>query len=149
MAHFAKLDENNVVTQVIVVSNETATDEAAGIAFLRDLYKEPDAVWKQTSYNTKEGKYWDNSDPTSPPVEHPDQSKAFRLNYAGIGWIWNEELQGFVDGAQPHASWTLNSSTGYWDPPIAPIGVPYIYWNEEAHQADNTKGWADAEGNLG
>ena len=114
MAHFAKLDENNVVTEVIVVNNETATDEATGVAFLKDLYKEPDAVWKQTSYNTKEGKYWDNSDPTI-TVEHPDQSRAFRLNYAGVGWIWNEELQGFIDGSQPHASWTLNSSTGYWD----------------------------------
>ena len=51
MAHFAKLDENNIVTQVIVVSNDIATSESAGITFINNLYGTSD-TWKQTSYNT-------------------------------------------------------------------------------------------------
>ena len=140
MAHFAKLDENNIVIEVVTVKNEVATDEATGITFLKNLYKEPNDVWKQTSYNTKMGKYWDNNQ--SPPVEHADQSKAFRLNYAGIDWVWSEELQGFIEGLQPHASWTLDSSTGNWNPPIARVGAPYIIWDEE------NQTWEDQEGNL-
>jgi len=146
MAHFAKLDENNVVTEVVVVSNDIATTEDAGVTFLRNLYKEPTANWKQTSYNTKLGKYLDYS--TTPPTEHADQSKAFRLNFAGVGWVWNEEIQGFVEGLQPYASWTLDTSIGMWKPPIPRAGFPYTEWNETAYQADNTKGWADADGNL-
>lgn len=146
MAHFAKLDENNVVTEVVVVSNDTATTEDAGVTFLRNLYKEPTANWKQTSYNTKLGKYLDYS--TTPPTEHADQSKAFRLNFAGIGWVWNEEIQGFVEGLQPYASWTLDTSIGMWKPPIPRPGFPYTEWNETAYQADNTKGWEDTDGNL-
>jgi hypothetical protein len=145
MAHFAKLDENNVVTEVVVVSNNVATTEDAGVTFLRNLYKEPTANWKQTSYNTKLGKYLDYS--TTPPTEAADQSKAFRLNFAGIGWVWNEEIQGFIHGLQPYPSWTLDTSTGVWLPPIPRVGVPYTYWNEEAYQADNTKGWEDTDGN--
>jgi hypothetical protein len=145
MAHFAKLDENNVVTEVIVVSNDIATTEDAGVTFLRNLYKEPTANWKQTSYNTKLGKYLDYS--TTPPTEAADQSKAFRLNFAGIGWVWNEEIQGFVEGLQPYASWTLDTSIGMWQPPIPNVGVPYTEWNETAYQADNTKGWEDKDGN--
>lgn len=145
MAHFAKLDENNVVTQVVVVSNDVATTEDAGVSFLRNLYKEPTANWKQTSYNTKLGKYWTYTD--GYPTEHADQSKAFRINFAGIGWVWNEEIQGFVEGLQPHASWTLNTTQGIWDPPVARPGAPYTFWNETAYQADNTKGWEDADGN--
>jgi hypothetical protein len=145
MAHFAKLDENNVVTEVVVVSNNVATTEDAGVTFLRNLYKEPTANWKQTSYNTKLGKYLDYS--TTPPTEAADQSKAFRLNFAGIGWVWNEEIQGFVEGLQPYASWTLDTSIGMWQPPIPNVGVPYTEWNETAYQADNTKGWEDKDGN--
>ena len=51
MAHFAKLDENNIVTEVIVVSNDIATSESAGVTFINNLYGTSD-TWKQTSYNT-------------------------------------------------------------------------------------------------
>ena len=68
MAHFAKLDENNIVTQVIVVSNDIATSESAGITFINNLYKTSD-TWKQTSYNT-----FGN--------EHKLGGTPFRKNYA-------------------------------------------------------------------
>ena len=51
MAHFAKLGKGNIVEKVEVVSNDIATTEQAGVDFLKELYKEPYAVWKQTSYN--------------------------------------------------------------------------------------------------
>jgi hypothetical protein len=143
MAHFAKLDENNIVTDVVVVNNNTATDEAAGIAFLKDLYKEPNAVWKQTSYNTKQGKYWDHSDPNQ-SVEHADQTKAYRLNFAGIGFEWREDLQGFIFPKPEYPSWILDTSTGTWDAPIPFIEteIPYTNWNEELQN------WVDSEGNT-
>ena len=47
MAHFAKIDENNIVRRVVVVNNETADNDADGQAFLRTLYNEPDAIWKK------------------------------------------------------------------------------------------------------
>ena len=48
MANFAKLDKNNIVTQVVSVNDDIATTEQNGINFLRDLYKEPEANWVQT-----------------------------------------------------------------------------------------------------
>ena len=143
MAHFAKLDENNIVTDVVVVNNNTATDEAAGVAFLRDLYKEPNAVWKQTSYNTKHGKYWDYSDPNQ-PVEHADQTRAYRLNFAGIGYEWREDLQGFIYPTPEYSSWILDTSTGVWDAPVPMVDteIPYTIWNEELQN------WVDSEGNT-
>ena len=54
MAHFAKLNTQNKVVDVVVINNDTATDEAKGIAFLESLYGQEDGItWKQTSYNTK------------------------------------------------------------------------------------------------
>ena len=74
MAHFARIDENNIVTQVIVVANEDTADsngveaEEIGVAFCKKLLG-ADTRWKQTSYNGN-----------------------FRVRYAGIGYSWNEEL---------------------------------------------------------
>ena len=78
MAHFAKLDENNIVTQVIVVSNDDIKDangvevEEIGVAFCKKLLG-ADTNWKQTSYNNN-----------------------FRERYAGIGMQYNEEFDSFI-----------------------------------------------------
>ena len=72
MAHFAKLGKGNIVEQVVVVSNDIATSEQAGMDFLNNLYGSRD-VWKQTSYNTIGG-------------EHRLGGTPFRKNYAGIGY---------------------------------------------------------------
>jgi hypothetical protein len=130
MAHFAKLDENNVVTQVIVVDNKDITDphtgqedEILGIAFCKKLLG---GNWKQTSYNN-----------------------STRVRYAGIGYSYNAALDAFVP-PQPYASWTLDNDTADW---VSPLGAApelteaeveaasFYRWDEEAYQADNTTGW--------
>jgi len=93
MAHFAKLDENNVVTQVVVVSNDVATNEEAGVSFLRELYKEPTANWKQTSYN-----------------------RNFRKNFAGVGCTYDPNKDIFIL-QKPWNGWILNETTSEWEPP--------------------------------
>jgi len=131
MAHFAQLDENNVVTQVIVVSNDDTSDsngtetESIGVAFCQKLLG-ADTNWKQTSYNGN-----------------------MRVRYAGIGYSYNAELDAFVP-PQPYASWTLDSDTADW---VSPLGAAptltdeqteagsYYRWDEDAYQADNTAGW--------
>ena len=130
MAHFAKLDENNVVTQVIVVDNKDITDphtgqedEILGIAFCKKLLG---GNWKQTSYNN-----------------------SMRVRYSGIGYSYNAALDAFVP-PQPHDSWTLDNETADW---VSPLGaapelteaeveaMSFYRWDEEAYQADNTTGW--------
>jgi len=130
MAHFAQLDSNNIVTQVIVVGNDDTSDtngveaESIGIAFCQKLFG-VDTNWKQTSFNGN-----------------------MRVHFAGIGYSYNASLDAFVP-PQPHASWTFNNSNVDWDPPITEptltegqraAGSRYI-WDESAHQADNTEGW--------
>jgi len=98
MAHFAKLDENNVVTEVHVVANRDTSDangvekEYIGQAFLEKLFG---GTWKQTSYNGN-----------------------IRKNYAGIGYTYNADIDAFVP-PQPFASWILNTDTAQWEAPVA------------------------------
>jgi len=131
LAHFSRLDENNVVTQVIVVANEDTTDtngvevEEIGVAFCKKLLG-AETNWKQTSYNNN-----------------------FRVRYAGIGYSFSEELNAFI-APSPFPSWTLVEETADW---VSPLGAAptlteeqitsrsFYRWNEEAYQADNTTGW--------
>jgi len=119
MAHFAKLGIGNKVTQVVVVSNDVATNEQASIDFLKELYKEPYGVWKQTSYNTSGG-------------VHSKGGTPFRKNYAGIGYTYNPEKDAFIP-PQVFSSWRLNESTCQWDSPIPyPNDGQEYKWNEAA-----------------
>lgn len=108
MAHFAKLDENNVVTQVIVVSNKDTSDangvekEYIGAAFCERLFG---GTWKKTSYNGN-----------------------IRKNFAGIGYIYNEELDIFLS-PKPFPSWVLNKEIEDWEAPVPMPGDNY-YWDE-------------------
>ena len=111
MAHFAKLDENNVVTQVVVVANKDTADasgvekEYIGAAFCERLLG---GVWKQTSYNGN-----------------------FRKNYAGIGYTYNADIDAFVP-PKPYASWTLNNDTAQWQAPVPmPEDGKMYRWDEE------------------
>lgn len=116
MAHFAELDANNVVLQVLVVRNEDILDEngveseAIGVQRCKDLFGGVD--WKQTSYNGN-----------------------FRKRYAGIGDVYNKELDAFI-APKLYESWILNLETGKWE---APIPIPqddnHYSWDEE------TKSW--------
>jgi hypothetical protein len=107
MAHFAKLGVGNIVERVEVVSNDIATTEQAGADFLNNIYKTRD-VWKQTSYNNN-----------------------IRKNYAGIGYIYDEDRDAFIP-PKPFNSWVLNENTCQWESPVAypNDGQKYI-WNED------------------
>lgn len=118
MAHFARLDELNIVTSVEVVNNSDINDlpfpesEPVGVAFLNSVYGET-INWKQTSYN-----------------------RSFRKNYAGIGFSYDEVRDAFIP-EKPYPSWILNESTCLWEAPI-PIPTPdsYLYYWDE-----NTLSW--------
>ena len=156
MAHFAKLGVNGKVLSVEVVADADCQGadgtemESIGVDFLNKVHGWP--LWAKTSYNTRGGKYY-NADGT----EHSDQSKAYRGNYAGIGYTWDEDNDIFWP-KQPHASWTKNTTTASWDSPITypsvtddgqdPVVFTYeISWDEALYQGDNTKGWIATKSN--
>lgn len=122
MAHFAQLNENNVVVQVIVVDNADIIDkngnesEQLGIDFCKTLLGS-ETNWIQTSYNA-----------------------SFRKNYAGIGMLYDATRNAFLH-AQPYASWTLNETTCRWEAPVAmPTDHPFYDWDENSQQ------WVDKTG---
>ncbi|BAQ87526.1 hypothetical protein [uncultured Mediterranean phage uvMED] len=118
MAHFAKLDENNLVLEVIVVADSDASTEAKGQTFLQNLYKNT-STYKQTSYNTIAG-------------EHKLGGTAFRKNYAGVGYTYDASKDAFIP-PKPWNSWTLNEDTCQWEAPVAypDDGKGYI-WKEDS-----------------
>jgi len=122
MAHFAKLGIGNIVLTVVVVSNDIATTEQAGIDFLNNLYNTRD-VWKQTSYNSN-----------------------IRKNFAGVGYTYNKTRDAFIP-PKTFASWILNEDTCQWEAPVAyPTDGKDYTWNETNYQADNTTGWVEIVG---
>ena len=123
MASFAKI-ENNIVTIVVSVVNEVLKDlngieqEQLGINFLKTLYNEPNAIWKQTSYNTNAG-------------VHSLGGTPFRKNHASIGYTYDSQRDAFIP-PKPFNSWILNESTCNWNAPIPyPTDGQYYSWNEE------------------
>jgi hypothetical protein len=121
MAHFAKLDNNNVVVQVIVVNNDVLIEngievEQKGIDFLRQIYNEPNSNWKKSSYNTSGGQYF-TTDSQGLKILGPDQSKAFRKNSASIGATYDANRDAFIP-KKPYKAWILNEQTCLWEPPI-------------------------------
>jgi hypothetical protein len=102
MAHFAKLDENNVVTFVVVGRQEDDGKEDELSARTGDVYR-------QTSYNTRGGVHY-NPETGEPSA---DQSKAFRGNYAGIGFTYDETLDAFIP-PKPSDDATLDETTFTW-----------------------------------
>lgn len=125
MAHFAKLDENNIVLQVIVVGNDVSQTEEEGIAWCQKFSGHLN--WKQCSYNTHGNVYYVGTQIGS------DQSKAFRKNYPGKGYFYNVELDAFIS-PKTYDSWTLDNEKGIWIPPIPRPeegpGLPIHEWNE-------------------
>ena len=119
MAHFAELDENNVVLRVIVVANKDTADangnevESIGVAFCQRLLG---GNWKQTSYNAK-----------------------FRKNYAGIGYTYDAAIDAFVP-PQPYPSWVLNPDTAQWEAPVPmPTDGKMYSWDEA------TQSWVEVQ----
>jgi len=123
MAHFAKLGKGNIVEQVVVVSNDIATSEQAGMDFLNNLYGSRD-VWKQTSYNTIGG-------------EHKLGGTPFRKNYASVGDTYDQTRNAFISPKPNFNSWVLNETTCQWEAPVALPDTENRYnWNEETQQWD-------------
>jgi hypothetical protein len=110
VAHFAELDENNVVLRVIVVANEDTADEegneveAIGVAFCKNLLG---GTWVQTSYNNN-----------------------FRKQYAGIGYTYDLEADVFVV-PQPFPSWSLDENYEWQAPTAHPDDGNSYIWSEQ------------------
>jgi hypothetical protein len=120
MAHFAKLDENNIVTFVTVGRQEDDGKEA-------DLCARTGDVYKQTSYNTHGG-------------VHALGGTPLRKNYAGIGYTYDAGRDAFIP-PKPYASWLLNETTCLWDAPVAyPDDGKRYSWDEA------TTSWVEVEG---
>ena len=141
MAHFAQLDGDNIVTQVIVVSNDDTSDsggvetESIGVAFCQKLLG-ASTNWKQTSYNGN-----------------------MRGNYAGIGYTYMSNVATLGVGStdifistKPYDSWTISTTAAQWEPPSTPGAAPtltdaevaankYYVWNESNYQADPATAW--------
>jgi hypothetical protein len=141
MAHFAQLDGDNIVTQVIVVGNDDTSDskgvetESIGVAFCQKILG-ADTNWKQTSYNAN-----------------------MRGNYAGIGYTYMTNVATLGVGStdifitqKPHNSWSVGVTTANWYPPTNPGDAPaltedelaagkYYVWNESNYQADPATAW--------
>ena len=110
MAHFAKLDYNDVVLEVNVVNNDVLdpnNEEESGIAFLTE-WSGGYTKWKQTSYNG-----------------------SFRKNYAGIGYLYDASRDAFIP-PKPYPSWILDEESCKWQPPVAyPTDGKSYVWNEQ------------------
>ena len=111
MAHFAKIGMNGKVIQVLTLDNKDmknadgVEDESVGQQYLETHNNWPAQMWIQTSYNTSGNKH--NSG---------DNSKAFRGNYAGIGYEWDEDNNMFFP-KKPYASWVKNTTEARWQSP--------------------------------
>ena len=112
MAHFAKIGMNGKVIQVLTMDNEQMKDdqgneiEAKGQEWLERHNNWPAQMWIQTSYNTINNTH-----------SSGDNSKAFRGNYAGIGYEWDEDNNMFFP-KKPFSSWVKNLSEARWQSPI-------------------------------
>lgn len=117
MAHFAQVDENNIVTQVLVVSDQDASNGQNFLANTLGL----GGTWIQTSYNTRGNVHYGQDG-------NPDSGIALHKNYAGIGYHWDGT--GFY-APQPFASWTKNADTYLWEAPVPyPTDGQMYTWNE-------------------
>ena len=115
MAHYAFLDENNTVTEVIVGKDEGEQ----GIDWEQHYGSFRGQVCKRTSYNTRAGIHLSGGTP-------------FRKNYAGIGYTFDEARDAFIP-PKPFASWVLNEDTCLWEAPVAmPTDGGFYNWDEEA-----------------
>ena len=123
MSHFAYVDENNVVTNVIVIEQDVVNTGAFG---------DP-ARWIQTSYNTMGGLHYG-------PDGLPDGGVPLRKNYAGIGYTNDSVLDAFIP-PKLYPSWTLNTETCQWVPPTPYPSDGNVYtWDE------TTQSWVEAAG---
>ena len=141
MAHYAQLGVDNIVTRVWTVNNIDCMTvggiekDEIGQAYLKEHHG--DLTLVKCSYNTSKG-------------VHVLGGTPFRANYPGVGWYYNSTHDIFHEprpkdkNGNDCNSWTLNTKTGMYDPPISyPNAAPLEYWtwDESVYNGDNTKGW--------
>ena len=141
MAHYAQLGVDNIVTRVWTVNNIDCMTvggiekDEIGQAYLKEHHG--DLTLVKCSYNTSKG-------------VHVLGGTPFRANYPGVGWYYNSTHDIFHEprpkdkNGNDCNSWTLNTTTGMYDPPISyPNAAPLEYWtwDESVYNGDNTKGW--------
>ena len=147
MGHWARIDENNIVQEVIVIKEEMLDTGGWG----------DKSQWIKTSYNTRRGKHYVPSDDQNFSEESADQSKALRYRFAGLGMKYDAENDVFYYPSSINASHIFDTTTWSWIPPIPKPdskenpddeGTSYV-WNENLYQADTgnpkTKGWVSVE----
>ena len=114
MAHFAEVDENNLVTRVLVIEQDMVDTGNWGTP----------SSWVQTSYNTHGGKHYDQDG-----VE--DSGVALRYNYAGRGYTYDRDRDAFI-APKPYPYWLLVESTCQWEAPVArPDDDKRYAWDED------------------
>jgi hypothetical protein len=132
MAHFAKLGANGKVIQVLTLDNKDmlnadgVEDESVGQQYLETHNNWPAQMWIQTSYNTSGN-------------QHNNGGTAFRGNYAGIGYEWDEDNQIFWP-KKPHASWVKNNTTANWESPIG--DAPALTEEQTSQNEAGTHSWS-------
>ncbi len=134
MGHWARIDDNNIVQEVIVIKESELDTGAWG-----DKSK-----WIKTSYNTFEGKHYVPKEHQDFSEESSDQSKALRFRFAGQGFTYDAENDVFIQ-PKPYPSWTLNKTNWSWEAPVSKptltdeeIGAGKDHeWNED------TKKWVE------
>ena len=131
MAHFAKLGANGKVIQVLTLNNsdmlnaDGVEDESVGQQYLETHNNWPAQMWIQTSYNTSRN-------------QHNNGGTAFRGNYAGIGYEWDEDNQIFWP-KKPYASWVKNTTTAQWQSPIG--DAPALTAEQTSQNEAGTHSW--------
>ncbi len=122
MASFAKIGIGNKVEKVLVVHNNVATSEQAGVEFLQNLYGSRD-LWLQTSYNTYGG-------------VHRLGGTPFRKNFAGVDYTYDQTRDAFIP-PKTFNSWILNEDTCRWEAPVSrPDDGEKYEWNESTTSWD-------------
>ena len=133
MAHFAKLGANGKVISVLTLNNgdmlnaDGVEDESVGQQYLEIHNNWPAQMWIQTSYNTLQNTHLSG-----------DNSKAFRGNYAGIGYEWDEDNQIFWP-KKPYASWVKNTTDARWQSPIG--DAPALTAEQTSQNEAGTHKW--------
>lgn len=140
MAHFALLDENNIVVQVYPGTDKETEQQ---------LSARTGKTYKKCSYNTRAGIYYHNNPETGVYEPSPDQTKAFRKNYAGIGYFYDESRDAFIP-KKSFDSWILDEDKGiYVAPKERPSDDLLIGSNTEVKWSEEKQEWIciDVNGN--
>jgi len=138
MGHWARIDDNNIVQEVLVLKKEEIDTGNWG---------DP-SKWIKTSYNTSDGEHYIPKEHQDWENKNPDQSKALRWRFAAPGMRYDSVNDVFID-PQPFSSWVLNQKTWTWDPPYEHpeltqeqlLKGDFYEWHEEEYKKDNAKGW--------